>query len=247
MSVISLVIDILIGILCLVIVIKNAARGFIKSLMVLARTVLAVLIAVVFNAPIARLFGQAFFNNWAQGVSHDAFFATKIAEDQYRVCDVFNGVPKFATNFALNHSGVDQEMLQKYFTECNPATEADTAFIATGVGNALSYVISVALAFIVLFIVVEIIFAIIGVFLNKLAKVPMLKSVNIILGGAIGAIFAITLAWLISKGVQWVFQFGQNYYPDVFQQKIIEDTYIVEFFLEHDLWQWVKEHLAISF
>ena len=65
--------------------------------------------------------------------------------------------------------------------------------------------------------------------------------------GAIGAIFAITLAWLISKGVQWVFQFGQNYYPDVFQQKIIEDTYIVEFFLEHDLWQWVKEHLAISF
>lgn len=247
MSVISLIIDILIGLLCVIIITKNAVRGFIKSFMVLARTVLATLIAVVFNAPIARLFNESLFKNWAQGVSHNAFFATKIGENQYQVSDVFNGVPKFATNFALNHSGVNDEMLQNYFTDCNPATEADTAFIATGVGNALSYVLSVALAFVVLFIAAEIVIGILGIFLNKIGKLPILKSVNIILGAAIGAVISVIIAWLISKGVQWVFQFGQNYYPDIFKQEIIEDTFIVEFFLEHDLWQWVKAHWAMSF
>jgi uncharacterized membrane protein required for colicin V production len=246
MSVISLVLDILIAVICLVIIIKNAVRGFIKSFMVLARTVLATLIAIIFCAPVARWIGPIFFGDWAINTSNNAFFATKTAEGLYQISDVFEGVPAFATKIALNFSGIEQDMLTKYFVDKNPATEADTAIVATGVGNALTYVIALIVAFLALFIISEIIFGILGVFLNKISKAPMLKSVNIILGGLIGAVISISIAWLLSKGIQWVINFGHNYYPNIFTEDILNKSVIVKFFLQHDLWLWVKDHLAAN-
>ena len=243
MSVISLVLDILIAVICLVIIIKNAVRGFIKSFMVLARTVLASLIAIIFSAPVARWIAPIFFGEWALKTSNNAFFATKIAENQYQISDVFEGVPNFATKIALKFSGIEQQMLQNYFVDKNPATEADTAIVATGVGNALAYVIALIIAFLALFIIAEIVFGILGVFLNKISKAPMLKSVNIILGGLVGVVISAAIAWIISKGVQWVIQFGNNYYPNIFTEEILNKSVIVKFFLQHDLWLWVKNHL----
>ena len=244
MSVISLVLDILIIVICLVIVIKNAVRGFIKSLMVLARTVLATLISVVFCAPVAKWFAPKFLGAWALKTSNNAFLATKIAENQYQISDVFEGVPNFATKIALNFSGIEQDMLQKYFVDKSPATEADTTIVATGVGNALAYVIALIIAFIALFIVSEIVFGILGALLNKLSQAPMLKSVNIILGGLIGFVFSFAIAWLISKGIQGIIHFGNNYYPNIFTEEILNKSVIVKFFLEHDLWLWIKGHLT---
>ena len=244
MSVVSLILDILIGVVCLVIIIKNAVRGFIKSFMVLARTVLAVLIAVVFSAPLAKWLAPTFFYNWAVNTSKTAFFATKIAENQYQISDVFEGVPEFATKFALNYSGINETMHQSYFVENLPATEADTTLIATNVGHTLAFAISVVIAFIALFIVTEIVFAIIGALLNKLSKVPILKSVNIILGGLIGVVISAVTAWLLSKGIQWVISFGNNYYPEIFTSDILDKSVLVKFFLEHDLWLLAKEYIT---
>ncbi len=246
MSIVSLMLDILIAVVCLVIIVKNAVRGFIRSFMVLARTVLAFLIAVIFSAPVAKWLAPTFFNGWAINSSNNAFFATKIAENQYQISDVFEGVPDFATKFALNFSGIEEEMLQKYFVENAPATEADTAIVATGVGHALAYAISLIIAFIALFIITEIIIAILGAVLNKLTKAPMLKSVNAILGGLVGVVISVAIAWLMSKGIQLVISFGNNYYPNIFTEEILDKSVIVKFFLQHDLWLWVKEHIATN-
>ena len=246
MSIVSLILDIVIGVICLIIIIKNAVRGFVKSFMVLARTVLSFLVAIVFSAPVAKWLAPTFFNDWAVGVSTNAFFATKIGENAYQISDVFEGVPDFATNIALKFSGIDLDMQQMYFIDKCPATEADTTLISTGVGHALAYAISLVIAFIALFIVTEIVVGIIGIFLNKLSKVPMIKSLNAILGGLIGAAIAIAVAWLLSKGVQWVISFGHNYYPDVFTEDILNRSVVVKFFLEHDLWLWFKEHVVVN-
>ena len=50
----SLIFDIVIAFICLIIVIRNAARGFIKSLVLLMKSVLAIFLAYLFNAPLAR-------------------------------------------------------------------------------------------------------------------------------------------------------------------------------------------------
>ena len=245
MATASLIIDIVIALVCVIIIIKNAARGFIRSFMVFARTVLAILVAYIFNAPIARLFDDKVFNKLAQGWTIKAFEATANGEGMYNVCNVFEGIPNWASNFALSKS-LDEETLNKFFVEGAPATYDEMVSVSTALGNGLSWLISAAVSFVALFIVAEIVVAIIGALLNKLGQVPMLKVLNIILGAFIGIAISAVTAWLIALGVKWVIYFGNSYYPNIFSDEIIENSIITKFFLDNNLWLWVKEHLKIN-
>ncbi len=245
MATASLIIDIVIALVCVIIIIKNAARGFIRSFMVFARTVLALLVAYIFNAPIARLFDDKIFNRLAQGWTLKAFEATSNGEGMYNLCNVFDGIPNWASNFALSKT-LDEETLNKFFVEGAPATYEEMTSVSASLGNGLSWLISSVISFIVLFIVAEIIVAIIGALLNKLGKVPMLKVINIILGAFIGVVISAVTAWLIALGVKWVIYFGNSYYPNIFSEEIIENSIITKYFLDNNLWLWVKEHLKIN-
>ena len=246
MATVSLVIDIVIAVICLIIIIRNAIRGFIKSLMVLARTVLAFLIAYVFRAPVARLLENWFFNEWGRGVAYDTMMGTHVGGDQYAINRVFDGVPDWATKIALDFSGVEEWAQQKYFVEGNTAQYWDMVKVSNTLGYGLSHLISIVIAFVLLFVVAEIIIALIGLLLNKLNEVTMLKIINIVLGACIGIVISAVVAWLIASVVKWVIFFGQHYYPEVFTEEIIEKSVIIKFFVDNDLWVWVRDTLAIQ-
>ena len=237
---VSLVIDIVIALICAIIIIKNAARGFIKSFMAFARTILAFLLAYIFNAPLARLLSDKIFVGCARGWIYDAFCSTWIGEDQYALYQLFDGIPDWFTELTVS-SGVEDWMVQEYFANETPAPMWALNQMSNSLGDALSAVISTIVSFIVIFIVTEIVIGIIGVLLNKIGKIPMLKVINVLLGACIGALISAVVAWLIAKGISWVIGFGANYYPDIFSQDIIENSSIMKFFLEHDLWTWAKD------
>ncbi len=237
---VSLIIDILIAFICAIIIIKNAARGFIKSFMAFARTILAFLLAYIFNAPLARLLSDKIFVGCARGWIYDAFCSTRIGEDQYALYQLFDGIPDWFTELTVS-SGVEDWMVQEYFANETPAPMWALNQMSNSLGDALSAVISTIVSFIVIFIVAEIVIGIIGVLLNKIGKIPMLKAINVLLGACIGAVISAVVAWLIAKGISWVIGFGANYYPDIFSQDIIENSSIMKFFLEHDLWTWAKD------
>lgn len=245
MATASLIIDIVIALVCVIIIIKNAARGFIKSFMVFARTVLAILAAYIFNAPIARLFDDKVFNSMAQGWTLKAFESTVNSEGLYQVDQIFNGIPSWASNFAISKT-LDEDTLNKFFIEGAQATKEEMIDISTALGNGLSWLISVVVSFVVLFIVAEIVVAIIGALLNKLGKVPMLKVINIILGACIGIVISAVTAWLIAFAIKWVIYFGNSYYPEIFSDEILENSIIARYFLDNNIWLWVKEHLKIN-
>ena len=240
---VSLVIDIVIALICAIIIIKNAARGFIKSFMAFARTILAFLLAYIFNAPLARLLSDKIFVGCARGWIYDAFCSTWIGEDQYALYQLFDGIPDWFTELTVS-SGVEDWMVQEYFANETPAPMWALNQMSNSLGDALSAVISTIVSFTVIFIVAEIVIGIIGALLNKIGKIPMLKVLNILLGACIGAVISAVVAWLIAKGVNWIIDFGANYYPDIFSRDIIENSSIMKFFLEHDLWTWAKDTFA---
>ena len=246
MATVSLIIDIVIAVVCLIIIIRNAIRGFLKSIMVLARTVLAFLIAYVFNAPVAKLLENWFFEEWARGITYNAMLENHVGNNMYAVNEFFDGIPEWATKIALDFSEVEGWMQQAYFVEGNTAEYWDMVKVSNALGYGLAHIISLVIAFIALFIIAEIIIALIGLLLNKLNEVTILKVINIVLGALVGAIISAVVAWLIASVVKWVIFFGQHYYPDVFTDEIINRTIIVKFFVENDLWIWVRDTLAIK-
>ena len=237
--VVSLIFDIVLALICLVTVIRNAVRGFIKSFVVLMKSVLAVFLAYLFNAPLARGISSWIFQDLSHGWVRGWMTSTAQEGGGYALYQIFDGIPDWFTRVAISH-GVDKETVQYYFVENNLATEEVVNELSVPLGNALSMLISSVVAFIVIFIVIEILLVFVGKLLYKLEDAPIWRIANVILGALIGAVISAVIVWLLSMAVIYVFNFGSNYYPDVFKQEIIDKTVIVEFFGNHNLFTIVK-------
>ena len=235
----SLIFDIVIALICLIIIIRNAARGFIKSFVTLMKSVLAIFLAYLFNAPLARGLNGWFFEDLSQGWVRDLMLSTDKGDGGYALYEIFAGIPDWLTKITVSH-GIEEEKVTYYFVEENLASQEIIDEFALPLGNAVSMLISTIVAFIALFIIIEIILFFIGKLLDKVGKLPVLRTVNIILGAVVGVVVAVIVAWLISTAILYVFSFGSNYYPEIFEHSIIEKTIIVEFFEEHNLFNVVK-------
>ncbi len=235
----SLIFDIGIALICLIIIIRNAARGFIRSFVTLMKSVLAIFLAYLFNAPLARGLSSWLFEGLSQGWVRDLMLSTDKGSGEYALYEIFDGIPEWFTKITVTH-GIDEEKVAYYFVEENLASQEIIEEFATPLGNALSMLISTVIAFVAIFIVIEIILFFVGKLLDKVGKLPVLRTVNIILGAVVGIVVAVIIAWLISTIILYVFDFGSNYYPDIFEHSIIEKTVIVEFFEEYNLFTVVK-------
>lgn len=237
--VVSLVFDIVLAVICLITIIRNGVRGFVRSFVVLMKSVLAIFLAYLFNAPLARGFSTWFFQDLSQGWVRSIMTSTAQEGGGYALYQIFDGIPGWFTKVAVSR-GVDKETVQYYFVDNNLATEEVVNELSIPLGDALSMLISTILAFIVIFIVIEILLIFVGKLLYKLEDMPIWRVANVILGALIGVVISVVIAWLLSMGIIYVFNFGSNYYPNVFNPEVIEKTVIVEFFGNHNPFTIVK-------
>ncbi|MBQ7353621.1 MAG: CvpA family protein [Clostridia bacterium] len=256
---ISLIFDIVIICIFVFFILRYAIRGFVRSLMALVKVILAPLVAVIFCTPLAKVISNAFFINWSNGVVGDWLRSTFSEEaGGYQLYKVLDGVPNWFANAVT--SDLDQptrDNLWKYFVgdvstgEVFIAGEEEVQQFTNVIGERLSLFISVIIAFFVIFIIAEIIFVIIGALLNKMTDVTLVKGLNITLGAFIGAAFALFICMFISLGLEKLFEFGNSYYPDIFNMEYIFGRYIEEEgryeggtfivkFLVNNVWEFVK-------
>lgn len=233
---VSLIIDIVIALICLVIIIRNAARGFIRSFMAFARTILAILLAYLFNSPLAGLLDKNVFSSMSQGWIYSAFVSTDNGQGGYNLYTLFDGIPEWFTN-ALMRSGVDEQTIQKYFYSGESAPIEIVDELSVSLGGLLSSLISTVLAVIIIFVVVEIVLLILGVLLNKVGQIPIFRFLNILLGAAIGVVFSAVVVLLLATVVIWVIQFGAGYNANVFTESLITDSIFLDFFYRNNMWQ----------
>ena len=238
----SLIFDIVIAVICLIVIIRNAARGFIKSFVMLMKSVLAVFLAYLFNAPLARALSSGIFREISESWVKDLMLSTEKPGQGYALYEIFDGIPKWFTKVTIS-TGMDSETVEHYFVQENCASVEIVDEFTVLFGGALSMLISTIIAFLIIFIGIEIILACVGALLNKLGKLPVWKTVNVLLGAVIGIIISAVIAWLISMAIIYVFQFGANYYPGIFERKYIDETVIVKFFEEHNLFYIVKNFI----
>jgi len=240
---VSLTIDIILGLIILVTVIRNAIRGFIKSLIIMMKSALAIFLAYLLNAPLAKGFSAWFMGDLAHGWVSDIMLSTAHKDGGYALYEIFDGIPEWFVKVTMSN-GIEKERVQYYFVDENLASEAIVKEFSHPVGEALSMLISRIIAFIVIFIVVEIILIFVGKLLDRLSDAPIWKGLNIILGGLMGAIISAAIVWFLSMCIIWVIDFGANYYPDVFTHEVVENTVILELFGEYNLFTTVAGWFA---
>ena len=240
---VSLIFDIVLAFICTVTVIRNAARGFIKSFVIMMKSVVAIFLAYLFNAPLARGISAWIFEDLSRGWVKDLMLSTKQDSGGYALYQIFDGIPDWFTKVSVSQ-GIEKDVVQHYFVDHNLATDAVVEELSSPLGNALSMLISTVIAFVLIFVVVEIILVFVGKLLYRLGDLPIWKSVNIVLGALMGGVISFAICWLLSISVIFVFDFGANYYPDIFSKTIIDDTVLVEFFGNNNIFKMIGEWFA---
>lgn len=231
----SLIIDIVIALICLIIIIRNAAQGFIKSFMAFARTILAVFLAYLFNAPLAKLFNEKIFLSLSQGWVKDAFLATHDGSGGYKLYTIFDGIPEWFIKL-LTRSGVDEQTVQRYFYSGESAPIEVVDQLSESLGGLVSIVISTIIAVVIIFIIVELLLLLVGHLLNKVKKISIVKFFDVLLGAVIGAVISAVLVLLLATAAIWVIRFASTYNSNIFNDSIILDSIFLNFFHEHNFW-----------
>ena len=253
-QIVNLVLDGVFALFIAFIVIRHCVKGLLKSLISLVKIVVAPVAAVVFNLPLARIVSSLFDGmcvNWV----HKLLLTTETTEliegvetTLYDVDTIFEGIPNMITRFLLRagENESTKSFIDKFFNSSDGnvpelAELESLGEISNIIGSRIALGISIIITFLVIFIVVEIALIILGKILNKLvSKVTIIKVLNIILGGVIGAAIALLVTWAACFGIGQAFEFGAHYYPDIFIDDYWNGTLIVKFFIEHDLLEIVK-------
>ncbi len=225
----SLIVDIVLAIVCLFVIIKYTAKGFLKTVLDIARLGLSVLLAIMFRGVVARLLNDLFMSNtvynWVYGS------VSKYIEGidgKINFVSIYENNPEFYSK-VLSAFGLDFYLLEEQMNNLSAETAAN---VSRTISDPLANMFSVLLAVLVIFIVSMVILYFVAKGINKITKIKGINIINRILGVALGVILAVIIVWGISIILQVMVNAIGPMVPDVFNESLIENSMIISLLRE---------------
>lgn len=171
---------------------RGYLKGFMKMILSFGRLILAVVITVIFGSAFSGWIDETFVNprvfEWVHGkVSELAGNAVTNVEE------FINDLP------ALLKSFVDSEAFQDKYGDAGASVDALVTDVSTTISDALSSVISAVIGYVLLFILAFVILTVVIFFVDKFAKLPLIKTGDKILGLVVGAVTGIIAVALLAS------------------------------------------------
>ena len=191
----SVILDIILGALALLTIVKYTFRGFVGSILDIVKVILAAILAYLIRIPVAKLFDVWFMNDSIVDWVRNSLTAALEGEDTFiNFISLYENVPGFF-NTVLAYFGLgDVSMLNGM----ESASYDQINYLSMEIGSAISYMLSTALAVLVLFIVILIALSILVRFIDGLLVVSSVNKLNRLLGFVLGVAVAFAMVWITS-------------------------------------------------
>ncbi len=226
----SLFLDILIIVVMAVTVIGGYKRGFIKSVMHFASSVLAFFAAVYFTPYLSSyLCESVFMTGISEGIAETLHSLLAVEGNALSTEQLFADMPEALTAI-IERFNVDLTAFTEKFISSELATaetvETMSDYIARPIAEAISSVAAFLLIFIGVVIVLRIITAVIGI----VFELPVLKQLNSFFGLIFGILCAVLYAMVWSTLAVSLVDALHSIDPVSFSEALIDDTFIVKMF-----------------
>lgn len=236
-NMVGMIIDISLLVIAVILVIRHAKVGFIKSVLDTLKAFIAAGLAFVLRAPVARLIDTSFMRNMANGWVYNSLVASANGADPaFDLVSLYNDCP-MAYTVLLSKFGLNTEGLGDKLNNLESLTNEEITGLAEEIGGPLSWICSVAIAMLAIFIVAIILLTVIIYLLNFVSKLPVIKFLNRFLGAVIG------LAWaaLLAFGVGVVITLGSTFLPETIPPTIISESIILSALANIDVFEIVSK------
>lgn len=242
----SLIVDIILAIICICVIIKYSIKGFLKTILDIARLAISVLLAIMFRKVVANLLNSLFMSssvyNWVHKSVSDFVNG---AEGKVTFISIYHDSPEFYSE-VLSMFDLDFYELKYAIEELSVETVDNVSrIIAEPLANMLSTLIAVLVIFIVSMIVLYFVVKLI----NKITKIKLINIVNRILGVALGIALAVVIVWGLSFALEVVIDVIGPMYPDVIDESLTKDSMIINLLKEAgllEIFEGVKTQISDS-
>lgn len=200
----GLVIDLCLLILSAYIIIKFTVKGFVKSILDVAKLVLSLFVAYIVRIPVAKFFCSLFMDRVMIGAvqkSLEAYIESDTAKIAIDITSLAKNTPEFfeklLTRFDLDYNKFVSD-LDAIVGEKNPEVIPS---LAQNVGGACAFLISIAISLVVAFVVAFALFTLIAMLISKIAEFDGVKKANKWLGALLGAVLSVIIMWGVTQGL----------------------------------------------
>lgn len=201
--------DIIVLGLCLWFSIAGAVKGFVYTFFKLVGLILAAYLAKVYSAVVSNYLADHF--QWAQdSIMQIQLFLTGILDKIGINAELINhlkieqvqGLLTPEVKAGLSVQGIAPEVAEKVLASKQLATLTMEQGTITGITGHLSQMIFSGLVMIVLFLFFYAIVSLLVMLLDRIADLPVLRTMNAFLGFVFGLLKAIVLIWVLMAMVQ---------------------------------------------
>ena len=216
----SIAVDIILAVIAASCLISGWRKGFVDAVMRLVSFILAGIGAFLFYSVPADYMYSKLFLPKISGMIEDSILSGSTGQS---IAELFSQKPEFFTDILNRYSTVG-EVEGFYNSGEAVGIEEISSFMAEPLARGISNILGFGLVFIVLLIVL----GIVTVILDKICKLPVLKSANKLLGLLLGTLAGLVFAWLIAAVIGGVLPHLSKAYPETFDPAIMENSIVLK-------------------
>ncbi|MGI6107237.1 MAG: CvpA family protein [Lachnospiraceae bacterium] len=183
------VLTIAIAAILLISMISGGKKGLVKVLFSLAAAVVTILIVMAFEKP--------FENFLRENTGMYDFLETQVSGFvQERVSSAQSAAGNSLTS-QMDALSLPAVVSDAILTAVESAGAKTASAVTAAITAALTGIVFTAAAWLILFVAVRIAVSLVGMVLNAVVKLPVLRQVNAVAGAMIGLFFGLVVVWLV--------------------------------------------------
>jgi uncharacterized membrane protein required for colicin V production len=227
----GILVDILIISVFLITVGISTYRGFVKSAMGIAVIMCSFIAAKMFGGLIGEWIDGVFMFDTLNGVV-SSLLSSALGE----LAEAVDGealvgmIPETFKN-ALELAGADVSALQDSVSSIGVVTESNIKEISATIAQPISAFVSEVIGYLGVFIVGLIVFRLIGSLVVGVFRLPILRTIDRMLGFFVGTFTGFLLAWGFAVVFRTVMGLLAITYPELLPFASVDGTYVYEFFV----------------
>ncbi len=221
-----LALDIIVVVVFAATVINCVNRGFVRSVLSLLKSVLALLAAYIFSPALAEFFGKFFDRAITGAVEQRLEAMVGEAAGKFNLEKLFSDKPKEFLDI-LDRFGGKVEDLAGQYGSVSGGSELQLTDMARQITGPVVDTVSYICAFLAIFVAALIVLAIAEVILSAVVKLPVIHGADKLLGAVFGVASGFVIAFILSLLAKEGFEALAAAYPDKFGG-VIEKTFVVK-------------------
>ena len=225
---VSFILDAILIIICIAVIATSIKRGFVRTILSIISSVASILLAVVFTPTVSNFFYDKFMLSAITSGISDTVRSLAGNGNSEGITQMFDTMPEALSDILSRYNVSDKTVSDMAESAQNGLIDIDT--VCETIASPIATTISNVLAFVICFIVALIVLKIVIAIVDTVFKLPILNSVNKGAGLILGLALAVVIIFVYSEAAVHLVNSLGALSPDIFGEKVIEDTVIVKFF-----------------